>query len=387
MSTPQSVGVVSRALRPARFVRVIVTMTLLVQLPGAALLGATLWSRGVALPALWALVALAVANVPLFLRIAEGLADRPTSAARLYGLDLPYFTLWGTCFGFLFLAPAAWIVAVVAGLPVLPALQGAFAVAGGVGAYAVWIRRHLVRTRRVDVRVRDLSPSLDGYRIVQLSDLHVGSHVPPARAARWVARANAMRPDLVALTGDLISSGSAFLEAVASTLGALRARDGVFFSPGNHDYFCDHDRLFALLREAGIEVLQNAGRLVSRDGASLFVAGADDVWRRHADVERALAGRPLGAPAVLLAHDPRLWAPARALGATLTLSGHTHGGQVALPFFSRRVNLARTTFAQTSGAYRDGDAWLVVSNGLGTTGPPARLGSAPEIVEITLRAG
>jgi hypothetical protein len=363
---------------------VLVTLTLTIQLPAALLLFVSLSHAGVRLAPLWPIVALLAGNAPLGLRIAEGMSDRPATLPRLL-VDLPYYTLWATCFGFLVTGPIAWVVAALAGARVLPVLQATFLGTAALATYAVFVRRHVVRTRRVEARVPGLAAPLDGYRIVQLSDLHVGSHVPPKRAARWVNRANAMRPDLVALTGDLISSGSGFLEATAETLGALRAKDGVFFSPGNHDYFCDHERFFDLLSRAGIGVLRSEGRLVGTGEASIWVAGADDFWTRRADVTRALADRPAGVPVVLLAHDPRLWIPARAHGAALTLAGHTHGGQVAIPFLARWLNLARTAFVHSTGVYREDGATLVVSNGLGTTGPPARLGAAPEIVEITLR--
>jgi hypothetical protein len=382
----QRAGAVSRALRPHRFARVLLAMTLAVQTPAAIVLGLSLSGAGVPLAPLVTLAAALVLNVPLGLLFAEGLTDRPTSSARVYAVELPYFTVWSACFAFLFLAPVAWIGSVLSGVPALPTLQWTFGGALCLATYGVWLRRVAVRVRRVDVLVPSLPAALDGYRIVQLSDLHVGTFAPARRARRWVARANALRPDLVALTGDLISSGSHLLEATAETLGDLRATDGVAFSPGNHDYFCDHDRFFALLRAQGVWVLRNEGRLVRRGDAALWVAGADDYWKRLADVERSMRGRPPGVPAVLLAHDPRLWAPARQRQVTLTLSGHTHGGQVAIPFFAA-ANLARSAFRHTTGAHTAGDLHLVVSNGLGTTGPPARLGAPPEIVLVTLRLG
>ncbi len=373
-------------MRPHRFARVLLTMTLTVEAPAAVVLALSLARAGVPFAPLVALAIVVVVNVPLGLLISEGLTDRPTSSVRIHLVELPYFTVWSACFAFFFAAPLAWIVSVFAQRPTLPTLQWTFVGAFALAVYGVYVRRTSVRVRNVDLSVPGLPTSLDGYRIVQLSDLHVGTFAPPARVARWVARANALRPDLVALTGDLISSGSAFLEAAAATLGALRATDGVAFSPGNHDYFCDHERFFSLLAAQGIWVLRSEGREVRRGESTLWIAGADDYWKRLADVERAMHGRPEGATTILLAHDPRLWAPAKEQRVTLTLSGHTHGGQVAIPFLPA-VNLARPAFAHTTGTHRDRDAWLVVSNGLGTTGPPARLGASPEIVVITLRQG
>jgi predicted MPP superfamily phosphohydrolase len=133
-------------------------------------------------------------------------------------------------------------------------------------------------------------------------------------------------------------------------------------------------------------VLRNRGVTVARDGAHLYVGGVDDTWTRRDDVARAMSGRPPGAPAVLLAHDPDLFPAAAAAGADLVLSGHTHGGQFAVPGFARRWNLARLMTSFTTGLYRAGDSALYVNRGLGTTGPPIRLGARPEIAVLTLRA-
>ena len=132
-------------------------------------------------------------------------------------------------------------------------------------------------------------------------------------------------------------------------------------------------------------MLRNRGVELRRDGAAIWLAGVDDTWTRRHDLPRALAERPAGMPAVLLAHDPVLFPDAAARGVDLVLSGHTHGGQVAVPLFARKLNLARLMTRFTSGVYRSGTTTLYVNRGLGTTGPPVRLAVAPEIAVITLR--
>jgi predicted MPP superfamily phosphohydrolase len=134
-------------------------------------------------------------------------------------------------------------------------------------------------------------------------------------------------------------------------------------------------------------VLRNEGITLRRGTSQLFLAGVDDTWTKRASVSRALSGCPKGTRSVLLAHDPDLFAEAATHGASLVLSGHTHGGQIALPFFARYVSLARIAHRQYLGIYRQGDATLYVHPGLGTTGPPIRLGAAPEVAVLTLRAG
>ncbi len=287
---------------------------------------------------------------------------------------------WSACLVFdVLLLPAS--LAVRAGLPE----AGVWAVAGGValvmGADAVLSGPRL---RHRVVRVADLPAALDGYRIGQISDVHCGPNIPEQRVASWVARLNALGLDLVAVTGDLITHGSSHVEAVARALGGLRARDGVFACMGNHDYFTDGDAFAQTLEDKGLTVLRNRGVVVERDGARLYVAGVDDTWTSRDDLKGALAQRPPGVPTVLLAHDPDLFPQAHALSVELTLSGHTHGGQIAVPGV-RRLSLARLMTRWTAGMYRDGRSWLYVNRGAGTTGPPVRLGAPAELAVITLR--
>jgi predicted MPP superfamily phosphohydrolase len=203
------------------------------------------------------------------------------------------------------------------------------------------------------------------------------------RVTEWVKRVNKLDVDLVAVTGDLITSGDAHVAGVARALGGLRAREGVYACMGNHDYFTDGESLLHALERNGLTVLRNHGVALPR---GLFVSGVDDTWTRRDDVPRALAGRPPGAPTVLLAHDPNLFPLAVEHGVELTLSGHTHGGQLAVPGLSRRLNLARLITRFTAGLYQVGRSTLYVNRGAGTTGPPVRLGARAEIALLTLRA-
>ena len=196
---------------------------------------------------------------------------------------------------------------------------------------------------------------------------------------------NGLDADLVAVTGDLIASGPSFVPVVAASLGKLRGRDGVVACMGNHDYFTEGEIMVHALERAGLTLLRNRGVEIRRGGATLYVAGVDDTWTDRDDLERALAARPAAAPVVLLAHDPALFPDAAARGVELTLSGHTHGGQLGVPFFARRWNLARVMTRFASGFYREGGSTLYVNHGLGTTGVPIRWLVAPEIAVLTLR--
>ncbi len=287
---------------------------------------------------------------------------------------------WSACAMFdLLMAPAA--LAVRAGMPMSATWGLAGTIALVLGADAVLGRPRL---RRRVVRVEGLPPALDGYRIGQISDVHCGPHVSEERVSSWVSRLNALDLDLVTVTGDLITHGSSHVEAVARALGGLRAKDGAFACMGNHDYFTDGEHLVRALERGGLTVLRNRGVVVRRGDARLYVAGVDDTWTSRDDVERALAKRPEGVPTVLLAHDPDLFPQAQTHGVELTLSGHTHGGQLGVPGV-RRLSLARFITRWTAGLYREGRSWLYVNRGVGTTGPPARLGAPPELAVITLR--
>jgi predicted MPP superfamily phosphohydrolase len=231
-----------------------------------------------------------------------------------------------------------------------------------------------------------MAQAFDGYRIAQLSDLHIGGLWPRARAARWVRGVNALDADLVALTGDYVTHGNAFHEDIAAVLAEMRGRDGAVAVMGNHDYFGDGERLVALLRDRGVRVLRNEQHELRRGDGTITLVGVDDTWTRRADVARSVEGCGDRAPIIALAHDPRLFPELARRGAALVLSGHTHWGQVALPFLATRYNLSRLSYRYHAGLYREGDAVLYVSPGLGTTGPPLRLGAPPEITVLTLRA-
>jgi predicted MPP superfamily phosphohydrolase len=239
----------------------------------------------------------------------------------------------------------------------------------------------MVQVRRVALALGG-HESLRGYRIGHLSDLHIGPWTPRSWGLRWARAMNLLDPDLVVVTGDLIQTGDGYLEDAADVVGALRARDGVVVALGNHDYYGDTERLVRLLEARGVHVLRNTSRRTDR----LLVAAVDDHASHRDDLDAALRDRHAGEPTILLAHDPAGLPAAAARDVDVVLSGHTHGGQLAMPFFARRLNLARLTRKHTLGAYRARrGTHLVVHPGLGTSGPPVRLGAAPALVEITLR--
>lgn len=256
--------------------------------------------------------------------------------------------------------------------------------------------------RRVRVPVAGLPRALRGLRIAQISDLHAGSFFSSAPADEAARMLVAERPDLVVVTGDFVNHDAAELPKVLPALQRLRADLGVFGILGNHDHYADVPTVLRGIAETPVRMLVNARQTLRVDGGTLHLLGTDNTGfgQRHADLPRTLDGLPASANVddlrVLLTHDPSFWDEARAAtGVHLTLSGHTHGGQIGLEWARasatpRGVNLADLRYDRTAGLYTETGPsamqHLYVNRGLGTTGPPLRLGIRPEITVLELVA-
>jgi predicted MPP superfamily phosphohydrolase len=383
-----------RRARMSRLLRVLLLITLAMHVPVA--LAVAEIARRFACPVPWLVgMAWAAAGTALFVgRARAAMPDRRgRHPALVRFVDVPYFVHWCAALYAVIPAVAATVVAPLVqaarGLPVhLPMSAYVWSYLSGlvVCGYGVLVRRRWVRVVEREVRVARLDRRFDGLRIAHLSDLHIGTLTPKAWGLSWARAANERAPDLAVVTGDMVTSGTDFHDDVGEVVGALRARQGVFASMGNHDYFGEGEPLVRTLRARGVRVLRNEGVVVERDGAALWLAAIDDTWTRRDDLDAALRDRPQGAAVVLLAHDPARFDDAADAGANLVLSGHTHGGQVAMPFFARAISLASLAHRYNVGFYERGEATLYVHPGLGTTGPPMRLGAAPEVTILVLRA-
>jgi predicted MPP superfamily phosphohydrolase len=257
----------------------------------------------------------------------------------------------------------------------------AFAI-GGAGLFNV-LRQ--VAVKRVRVALSRLPAAASGYRIVQLTDIHIGPTIGKGFLEQLVATVNALEPDLVAITGDLVDGSVAELGALVSPLAKLRAKDGVFFVTGNHEYYSGADEWLAHLATLGVRALRNEHVRIGGDDAArgFDLAGVDDFTAHlpgHGpDLPGALRGRDESRALVLLAHQPKAILEAEALGVGLQISGHTHAGQI-FPF-----NLmVRLQQPYVVGLHTHGRAQIYVSAGTGYWGPPMRVGAPAEITEIEL---
>jgi uncharacterized protein len=253
----------------------------------------------------------------------------------------------------------------------------------GLGALGIFNVVREVAVKRVRVPLAKLPSSASGYRIALITDVHVGPTIGQEFLERIVHAVNALEADMIAITGDLVDGSVADLGPLVSPLKDLRAKDGVFFVTGNHEYYSGVDEWLAFLPTLGIRVLLN--ERVSIGGEEGFdLAGVEDLAARgvngHApDLARAVAGRDDSRALVLLAHQPKAIREAAQHGVDLQLSGHTHGGQLfPWKYF---VGLDQPYVA---GLHTHGRSQVYVSSGTGYWGPPMRVGAPAEITDIEL---
>lgn len=266
---------------------------------------------------------------------------------------------------------------------------------GGVGLLgtdSVLLEPNLPWLVRKEISVQRLSPALDGFTIALLSDFHYDPvfSIHPIRAA--VGIANRLRPDLIVLTGDFVSSplegnrqkAARAADPCAELLRKMEAPHGVWAVLGNHDVATDPRHVTGALRSRGIQVLANQSMPIEKNGGRFWLAGVDDALERRADLQQALHSIPSGEATVLLAHEPDYADYVARHPVDLQLSGHTHGGQVRLPFV-RPLYLPPMAKKYLAGLYQVGPLTLYTNVGIGTVDFPIRLNCPPEVTLITLR--
>jgi predicted MPP superfamily phosphohydrolase len=259
-----------------------------------------------------------------------------------------------------------------------------FAVIG----YGSLVQRTDFRVREIDVPMPGLPRDLDGFRLLQLSDIHLSAFLTEAELARVIDAALGLRPHLAVVTGDLISAFGDPLEACIRQLARLKSDAGIYACMGNHERYAEAESLAVTSgRRAGILFLRGESRRLRFGNSVLNLAGVD--YQPLADRKNYLRGAErLVAPGefnVLLSHNPDVFPVAARQGYNLVLAGHTHGGQVSIEILQQGINPARFFTPYVYGLYRAGNAAEYVTRGIGTIGIPARIGAPPEISVLRLR--
>lgn len=257
----------------------------------------------------------------------------------------------------------------------------------------MWSTLYDFQVHRHELVLDKLPRAMDGFRIVQISDIHAGSfpdHRPFEEVRRIIM---AERPDAIVITGDFVNQKPRELAVISRDLERLQAPYGVIASLGNHDHYHtpeEHRELVSGIRDMGVDLLINQHRRIGVDGASLVIAGTDNTGFRqtYARLDAALEGVDAHEPVILLAHDPTFW-DREVVGKApvdVMLSGHTHGGQFGVQLLGFEWSPARHIYRQWAGHYTKGQQQLYVNRGIGTVGPPLRIGIAPEVTVFTLRS-
>ncbi len=249
-------------------------------------------------------------------------------------------------------------------------------------------RKQRLIVERIEIQVPGLPPAMDGFRIAQLSDLHLEPFTTEDDILHSVETCNALKPDMVALTGDFVTHTARPAPKVAELLSQLVAPYGVYASLGNHDFASGAPEVIRALTERNIPVLRNETRRIHTDKGTLFLGGIDSVYVNKPDVRKTLQEWKQTQPLVLMMHEPDAADTIAAAGVkALQISGHTHGGQLVFggktPMSLRRARYGKKYLA---GHYEVGGLQMYVNRGIGCVGVPLRIGCPPEVTEITLRS-
>ncbi len=242
-----------------------------------------------------------------------------------------------------------------------------------------------IEVRTVSLSLPHLAPEFSGYRIVQLSDIHADRWMTSQRIQKVVGRVNEMHPDLVVLTGDFVTRNAEQFAPSLAVLNELHPVDKTLAVLGNHDAWTNPDLIQQTLETAGVQVLNNRSVTLERPSAQLHIAGVDDIWAERDRLNEVLAAIPTTGAAILLAHEPDFADTSAATGRfDLQLSGHSHGGQIHLPFMKRV--LPPLAYKYPLGQYQVGSMIQYTNRGLGSSGIPIRFNCRPEITIFTLQS-
>ena len=270
--------------------------------------------------------------------------------------------------------------------------MGAFGVTTGAGAlgaaYAWNVEPHQTQVERVEISLPRLPGAFDGVTIAHLSDLHLGPYVTEQHLLNAVQMTNALKPDAIVLTGDLVNSSWRYIEPCAEIISKFDAPLGVYAVLGNHDYWVGFlNLMLSSVKKSGVTLLRNQAIPITRGRATLYFVGIDDMWLHLGNIARALETVPHNACKIALMHEPDFADISARQEIDLQLSGHSHGGQVRVPFFGPLI-LPKYGEKYPMGFYRVGNfTRLYTTRGIGVLPPGVRFNCPPEITFITLTTG
>jgi len=251
--------------------------------------------------------------------------------------------------------------------------------------YSTLVEPEWLQVERIRLPLTKLHPDLNGFTIAQFSDIHFGPYMRGPDAQQIVDRVNSLRPELIVFTGDFVTElahGEA--ELITDMFRHLKAAQGVYAILGNHDHWTDAEVVDRAVRAASVTLLRNENRLIEFGGTGFWLAGVDDVWEEKHDLEAALLGIGDELPVILLAHEPDYADVVERTGRVdLQLSGHSHGGQVRLPYYGA-LALPYLAHKYPFGLYRIGSTTLYTNRGVGLLAPPVRFNCRPEITLFEL---
>ncbi|NQX69981.1 metallophosphoesterase [Paenibacillus alba] len=268
-------------------------------------------------------------------------------------------------------------------------VQGALALlgtAGLSGVYAYGIEPHWMEIKQLNIALAKLPSSFNQFRIVHFSDLHLGFYSNLAHLSELVEQVRELKPDLICFTGDLVDRSIAYMPEAVSILSQLRAPYGQYAVLGNHDAFGNRSAVTRGLSQAGFRVLHNEHIVIQKGMDKLHIAGVDDPWVGKPDIRAALLHIPEDACTILLAHEPDFADEYSRFPVALQLSGHSHGGQIRLPFFGALYTPPHGS-KYTAGLYQVPNSLLQVytTRGIGMTRFPLRFNCRPELTVMTLQ--
>jgi predicted MPP superfamily phosphohydrolase len=340
------------------------------------------------------LAAMMLAYTPLVVLVQRFHGAYPSAVVRLW-LFRPFWYLQLTTLLSALTGAGAFLLAAPFGFAMLAGRWTVVTVASAFALFALagYLGSRQLHVRRLEAWYPDLPDALEGLRIAQVSDLHVGPHTPSRHMAQVRHAVQAAEPDIIAITGDQVDDYPGDVDYFARAFSGWSAPHGVFAIAGNHDIYAGWPAVRAGLEAMGLTVLLNDAVEIRHGNGRLWLAGTGDpagngpgpVRNPGAapDIARTLAPIPPGAFIVAMAHNPQLWPALAQRGVQLTLSGHTHYGQLAIPFLN--WSLASVFLEHAMGWYQRGGSLLYINPGTNYWGLPLRVGTLPEVTVLTLR--